>query len=327
MIGDQRAYFGAWPRTAQLHAGLCPGRRSRCVYREGPRNWAECPWFRRPKFRHGTFRLDNRQRRYLRRTLEGLGILIRLLACWMRVPVGSPVQARWTKVGQTYMTAVFTVADASTIIDFEGTLDRYRRYGTTLANRFQDGVFSKVVRTAKGPCLIALYRSGNNVELRLKSRDTAGESHPSVIDKYRMQRKRSWACPSHYRRSTNSRQGTRCYPLQSAPTTAFVPTCRSTLSRCWSLPYRPSRSTSDSPTRYAAGWWRNTVNPCNSDGEAYYAFPTPETLAKLKPGDLIPLQFSRQKERYILNLAKAIRSGEIDLDRMAELDDTTFKKN
>ena len=47
------------------------------------------------------------------------------------------------------MATVYTVADEGTIIDFEATLDRYRRYGSDLANRFHDGVFSKVVRTAR----------------------------------------------------------------------------------------------------------------------------------------------------------------------------------
>ncbi len=195
-----------------------------------------------------------------------------------------------------------------------------------MANRFQDGVFSKVVRTAKGPCLIALYRSGNNVELRLKSRDTAVESHPSVIDKVQDAAKKilglSFPLPAFYEfasrdpvlsTSISAHHGLRPN-LQVDPFEMLVASISAQqINLGFAYTVR---------SRLVAEYGESL----QFDGEAYYAFPTPETLAKLKPGDLIPLQFSRQKERYILNLAKAIRSGEIDLDRMAELDDTTVQK-
>ena len=62
------------------------------------------------------------------------------------------------------------------------------------------------------------------------------------------------------------------------------------------------------------------------DGEIHYAFPTPDRMAEASPGDLLPLQFSRQKERYILNLARSIREGEIELAGLAEKDDATVER-
>ena len=62
------------------------------------------------------------------------------------------------------------------------------------------------------------------------------------------------------------------------------------------------------------------------DGETHYAFPTPGRMAEAEPGDLLPLQFSRQKERYILNLARSIRDGEIDLAGLAEKDDASVER-
>lgn len=61
-------------------------------------------------------------------------------------------------------------------------------------------------------------------------------------------------------------------------------------------------------------------------GETHYAFPTPDRMAETKPGDLLPLQFSRQKERYILNLTRSIREGEIDLAGLAEKDDASVER-
>jgi DNA-3-methyladenine glycosylase II len=55
------------------------------------------------------------------------------------------------------------------------------------------------------------------------------------------------------------------------------------------------------------------------DGRTYYLFPTAERLAGLEPETLRPLQFSRQKARYIVELARQLVDGRLDLDRLALL--------
>lgn len=58
------------------------------------------------------------------------------------------------------------------------------------------------------------------------------------------------------------------------------------------------------------------------DGQPYFAFPTPERVAELDhERDLRPLQFSRQKSRYIIEAARSVLSGELDFDAIATLDD------
>ena len=54
-------------------------------------------------------------------------------------------------------------------------------------------------------------------------------------------------------------------------------------------------------------------------GRTYFAFPTVERLAALEPEDLRPLQFSGQKARYIVDLARAIASGGLDLEAFGTL--------
>jgi DNA-3-methyladenine glycosylase II len=41
------------------------------------------------------------------------------------------------------------------------------------------------------------------------------------------------------------------------------------------------------------------------DGHTYYLFPTPGRVALINPEELIPLQFSRQKSKYTIGIAKA----------------------
>ena len=225
------------------------------------------------------------------------------------------------------MAAVYTVADEGTIIDFEATLDRYRRYGSDLANRFHDGVFSKVVRTPKGLCLLELYRSGKKIELSLKSKGEARDLDPSAIDAALVATKKilglSFSLQDFYAFASND-------PVLTA-------SIRAHYGLRPNLQIDPFEMLVASITAQQINLgFAYTVRgrlvaeygeKLQVDGEEYYAFPTPEILADLQPGDLLPLQFSRQKERYILNLAQAIRSGDIELDRLAEMNDASVQKN
>jgi DNA-3-methyladenine glycosylase II len=52
---------------------------------------------------------------------------------------------------------------------------------------------------------------------------------------------------------------------------------------------------------------------------SFYLFPTPEIVAGLSHDILLPLQFSRQKSNYVVNIAQAFASGEISKDKLAGL--------
>lgn len=57
----------------------------------------------------------------------------------------------------------------------------------------------------------------------------------------------------------------------------------------------------------------------NADGEDYRLFPRPKVVADLEEADLLALQFSRQKARYVLNLARRVVSGEFAIDALPTL--------
>jgi len=54
-------------------------------------------------------------------------------------------------------------------------------------------------------------------------------------------------------------------------------------------------------------------------GRTYPLFPAPERLARLRPAQLRPLQFSRQKADYIIGLSRAIARGSLDLSALIGL--------
>ena len=59
----------------------------------------------------------------------------------------------------------------------------------------------------------------------------------------------------------------------------------------------------------------------DEDGRKLLSFPTVEAVARLKPEDLRPLQFSQRKAEYIIDFARAIDLGSIELDRLWHMGD------
>jgi DNA-3-methyladenine glycosylase II len=54
------------------------------------------------------------------------------------------------------------------------------------------------------------------------------------------------------------------------------------------------------------------------DGDPWMLFPTPEQVVEIDEARLAEIQFSRQKSRYILNLAREIVEGRLDLNALLE---------
>lgn len=52
---------------------------------------------------------------------------------------------------------------------------------------------------------------------------------------------------------------------------------------------------------------------------SYYLFPTPSVVAQLSHDILLPLQFSRQKSNYVVNIANAFASGEVSKEKLKGL--------
>lgn len=56
-------------------------------------------------------------------------------------------------------------------------------------------------------------------------------------------------------------------------------------------------------------------------GETYLAFPTPERLAEALPAQLVGLQYSGRKAEYIIELARCLGEGRLDLAALGHLPD------
>ncbi len=56
-----------------------------------------------------------------------------------------------------------------------------------------------------------------------------------------------------------------------------------------------------------------------AQNKTFYLFPKPEEVAKLCDADLLPLQFSKQKSKYVVEIAKAFVSQEVSKESIGKL--------
>ncbi len=70
-----------------------------------------------------------------------------------------------------------------------------------------------------------------------------------------------------------------------------------------------------------------TGTPLDIPGaEGLYAPPTPAAVAALAPADLLPLQFSRQKADYVIQTARLVAAGQLNLDGLRTLSATRAER-
>lgn len=56
------------------------------------------------------------------------------------------------------------------------------------------------------------------------------------------------------------------------------------------------------------------------DGETYYLFPTAADIASLDYADLREMRFSGRKAEYLIDLARLVAAGDLDLERLKEME-------
>ena len=61
------------------------------------------------------------------------------------------------------------------------------------------------------------------------------------------------------------------------------------------------------------------------EGKKYYSFPSADALAKLEPVDLAPLK-AGYRDKYIIDAARKVASGEVNLSEVCDMSDKDAKK-
>lgn len=59
----------------------------------------------------------------------------------------------------------------------------------------------------------------------------------------------------------------------------------------------------------------------DESGHVFLVFPTPESIARLQVEQLRKLQFSQRKAEYIIDFARAVVDGKVELERLEQMED------
>jgi len=202
-------------------------------------------------------------------------------------------------------------------LSFAFALRRYQAYGEDAANYFDGNVFRKVFKNEDKLYLLSLQESNDGIALNLKPA-TRSQS--------------AWQQAEHIARKIlgldfpleKLYQFAKSDPVLHELTQKFHG-LRPTLAANPFEMMVTSISAQQINLQFAftvrSRLVRRYGEKLKFDGQTYYAFPTPEKLARVKVSSLRQLQFTEKKSEYIIGLAKAISNGQLDLEALSQQSD------
>lgn len=202
-------------------------------------------------------------------------------------------------------------------LNFALTLRRYQAFGEDAANRFDGAVFRKAFFVDKKLCLLSLFEKEKHAQMAVSpatraqkvQREAERIAHKILGLEFPLAEFYDFAQKDAVLRELTIRFcGLR--PTLAADLFEILITSISAqqinLQFAFAVRSRLVR-------RYGEKLQHN--------GETYFAFPTPEKLARARVASLRALQFTEKKSEYIIGLARAICDGRLDLQHLPNLSD------
>jgi DNA-3-methyladenine glycosylase II len=210
-----------------------------------------------------------------------------------------------------------TIAATDGLLNFPLTLRRYRAYGEDAANYFDGECFRKICAASEKRFLLSLRESNGGVSLNVQPAtrsqtvlQTADQAARTILGldfplaEFYQFANRDPVLRDLTQRFRGFRPTLSITPFESIVTS--ITAQQINLQFAFKVRSRLVR-------RYGE---RLDIN-----GRAYFAFPTPEQLARVKVSSLRQLQFTEKKSEYVIDLAKMIAVGKLDLNALAHKPD------
>jgi DNA-3-methyladenine glycosylase II len=204
-------------------------------------------------------------------------------------------------------------------LNFVMTLDRYLRFGPDAANRFDGTTFQKVIHTPAGLRLMSLSSHDGTVTLSVEP----DEHNPDIVSHIQSVAEKilglSFSLPAFYAWSVNEPPVKQAVDAFTGLRPTLIPNPFEMLVTAISAQQINLSFAFTTRSRLVTSFGA----PFTRNNDTFYAFPTPQTLANTDPDDLHRLQWSRRKATCVIEMAKAIESGTLDIDALANADNET----
>lgn len=209
------------------------------------------------------------------------------------------------------------IVSDKTSIDLGLTLRRYIAFGEDAANLFDGTIFRKVFDFGDALYLLTLFEQPDGIVLQIEpeTKDTAIWREAEKIARKLLGLDSQ--LEAFYQFSQND-------PVLAALTKKFTG-ARPTLSATPFEMLVTSITAQQINLQFAyttrSRLIREYGKKLNLNGQTYFAFPLPETLTNVRVENLREMQFSTRKAGYIIDLSKAIVSGDLNLEVLENLPD------
>jgi DNA-3-methyladenine glycosylase II len=199
------------------------------------------------------------------------------------------------------------------------TLQRYRLFGDDAAHAYVEGVYRRVIEINGGLWVYALRSTGSVadpvIQVQILGEQARGQHRSAVEGEVQRSLSLDIDLEPFYRWAGAdvilAQLITRCYGMRPprAPT-LFEALVTSISAQQVNLTFATTTR-----TRLIKQFGRSVT----LDGRIFYAFPTPQSLAEASPQELRDMQFSWRKAEYIVNLARLVTAGELQLEEFPQL--------
>jgi DNA-3-methyladenine glycosylase II len=203
---------------------------------------------------------------------------------------------------------------ADNILNFLLTLRRYQAYGEDAANDFDGAVFRKVFKSGNQLFLLSLQELQGSIHLNLLPATKTPQAWQEAESRARKILGLDFPLKKFY-------QFAKTDPVLHELTQkfhGFRPTLATTPFESIVTSITAQQINLQFAFKVRSRLVRRYGEKLVIDGQTYFAFPTPEKLARVKVSSLRQLQFTEKKSEYVIGLAKAIRDGELDLEALSQ---------
>jgi DNA-3-methyladenine glycosylase II len=203
------------------------------------------------------------------------------------------------------------------ILNFPLTLRRYQAYGEDAANDFDGAVFRKVFKSGDQLFLLSLQELQGSIHLNLKPATKAPQVWQHAEHLARKILGLDFSLEKFYQFSQSD-------PVLHELTQkfhGFRPTLATTPFESIVTSITAQQINLQFAFTVRSRLVRRYGEKLAIDGRTYFAFPTPEKLARVKVSSLRQLQFTEKKSEYTIDLAKVVSQGKLDLEKLSQQSD------
>jgi DNA-3-methyladenine glycosylase II len=204
--------------------------------------------------------------------------------------------------------------------DFERSASIHGRFQKSLPDLYEDKSYRRVLRVSGKPVLATVSSKGTIQRPRLKV-EARPRLSTSEREDLRKQLHDMFAPTFDFKRFCQIAKQDRLMNAISIKLTGLRPIPPPSVFEALVIAITEQQISLDAAMAIRSRLIEKYGDRLRFEERIFYAFPTPRSLAKTKTSQMRTVGLSRNKTRYIIELAKRVENGELELERLRTMND------